>query len=419
MRAVDRGRTPGAAGDQGTGWRRSGPPIRSTSSPRTRSARRWPPCGSRGRVGEGARFATVTLDTPAQGGPVGIRGRRQSTGGSGSSSFPVPRPRVIEATVDVASGNDRVMGGARSGVRPALLFEDSLNAIIALRANPEWQEAIERRGITDFDKVQIDPWPTGNFGRRGRDGTAHRPLPGLLPREPDRQRLCPAHRRGGGHRRRRPGRGARGGRLRGRAHPHRDGQLPARGPPATPRRPSPPRDPPARGAELHRRGQRDPLAGMVNAGVDGPERRPRAPLRRPSRTRGRPRPFSIGRRSPRWSSPTATRARCTDGRTPSTPASGDSGGWSTHWSSAVTASAPSITWTPPSPPSGAIPTSCAMPSASTRRTTGSSGSTRTCTRAEPRCVDRAGWWCPSSPRWATTSTASTGTSTSTAPSSSR
>ena len=59
------------------------------------------------------------------------------------------------------------------------------------------------------------------------------------------------------------------------------------------------------------------------------------------------------------------------------------------------------------------------PSASTRRTTGSSGSTGTCRRTRPRSADRAGSWSARSRRSATTSTASTGTSISTARCSSR
>ena len=29
---------------------------------------------------------------------------------------------------------------------------------------------MRRRGITDFEKVQIDPWPTGNFGNPVEEG---------------------------------------------------------------------------------------------------------------------------------------------------------------------------------------------------------------------------------------------------------
>jgi primary-amine oxidase len=49
-------------------------------------------------------------------------------------------------------------------MRSALLFGETMRAIAAVKANPEWQAALRRRGIDDFDLVQIDPWPAGSFG---------------------------------------------------------------------------------------------------------------------------------------------------------------------------------------------------------------------------------------------------------------
>lgn len=48
--------------------------------------------------------------------------------------------------------------------RPPVLFEEASNAIVAVRAHPDWQAAMRRRGIEDFDRVQLDPWPPGTFG---------------------------------------------------------------------------------------------------------------------------------------------------------------------------------------------------------------------------------------------------------------
>ncbi|HET9200589.1 MAG TPA: tyramine oxidase, partial [Dehalococcoidia bacterium] len=42
--------------------------------------------------------------------------------------------------------------------------EDFFAAISAVKQDPRWQEAIRKRGISDFDKVQVDPWIPGNFG---------------------------------------------------------------------------------------------------------------------------------------------------------------------------------------------------------------------------------------------------------------
>jgi primary-amine oxidase len=116
-----------------------------------------------GRLIEGALFSMITLDEPPKevvlahrpGDPVQRRARLVIV--------PGPESSVIEALVEVPEG--KVVGWTElPGMRPALLFEDAYKATVALRESPEWQAAMERRGITDFEKVQIDPWPTGNFG---------------------------------------------------------------------------------------------------------------------------------------------------------------------------------------------------------------------------------------------------------------
>jgi primary-amine oxidase len=124
---------------------------------------------SDGRLDQHARFATVTLDPPSNeavssyrlGDAIHRRVRLIIVPGQDST--------VIEALVAVPSG-EIVAWEERPDVRPALLFDDALRSIIALRECPEWQEAMTRRGITELDKVQIDPWPTGNFEREIEDG---------------------------------------------------------------------------------------------------------------------------------------------------------------------------------------------------------------------------------------------------------
>ena len=117
-----------------------------------------------GRIDKRARFATITLEPPSKevvaahrpGDPVRRLVRLIIVPGTDST--------VIEAVVAVPA-QELVSWVERLDVRPALLFDDSLRSIVALGEDPDWQEAMRRRGITDFDKVQIDPWPTGNFGR--------------------------------------------------------------------------------------------------------------------------------------------------------------------------------------------------------------------------------------------------------------
>jgi primary-amine oxidase len=73
-----------------------------------------------------------------------------------------PEAHVIEIVVSVTTGDVRSFVEVQ-GMRPGLLFEESLKAIIALKENAQWQEAMRRRGIDDLESVQIDPWPAGSF----------------------------------------------------------------------------------------------------------------------------------------------------------------------------------------------------------------------------------------------------------------
>jgi len=67
-----------------------------------------------------------------------------------------------DVVVSVTAGEIREWTD-HDGMRPALMFGESMKAIKALRADPAWQAAMRKRGIEDFDLVQIDPWPAGSF----------------------------------------------------------------------------------------------------------------------------------------------------------------------------------------------------------------------------------------------------------------
>ena len=118
---------------------------------------------SAGRLSDAMRFVTVALHEPT---------RRELA--AYDDGEPLPR-RVTATLVDGPSCNVhevviRVPDGViddwtvRHDVRPALLYDESFNAVIGLHDHPDWVAGLARRGITDLDRVQIDPWPTGDFG---------------------------------------------------------------------------------------------------------------------------------------------------------------------------------------------------------------------------------------------------------------
>ena len=108
------------------------------------------------RVGDAARFSTVYLDEPPKDLFDRVRMARVNV-------IPGPHLGVTEASVRLDTG-EIVEWNECEGARPAMLFEEAFGAVLALYSDERYVEALAKRGITDMDKVQVDPWPTGNFG---------------------------------------------------------------------------------------------------------------------------------------------------------------------------------------------------------------------------------------------------------------
>ncbi|MGH8977131.1 MAG: primary-amine oxidase, partial [Acidimicrobiia bacterium] len=116
-----------------------------------------------GRIPDGALFAHVVLHEPdktelaqwKEGDPVDRQVRVQVV--------PGPDLHLIEIVVSVTRG-EIVEWRTVEGMRSALLMTEAMNAIFTTKEHPDYIAALARRGITDLDAVQIDPWPAGAFG---------------------------------------------------------------------------------------------------------------------------------------------------------------------------------------------------------------------------------------------------------------
>ena len=107
---------------------------------------------------------------------------------------------VFEGEVNLTAGKVESWV-ERPGVQPHPVFEEFVDADEVIRADERWREALRRRGVTDFDQVQIDPWPAGNFGHPEEQGPAHSAGHQLRARRACVERLRPPDRGGGGGRR--------------------------------------------------------------------------------------------------------------------------------------------------------------------------------------------------------------------------
>ena len=147
-------------------------------------------------LGPRARFVYISLYEPAKADVIAFEARR-------------PGPRPPGQGRDQGTGRTSHLRGDRRGrprgscgrwrrvpgVQPSVMFEEFLAAEDVVRADPRWQEAMRKRGVTDFDLCMIDPWSSPNVapGLGPEDGRFVRPLTWVRVGA-GRQRLRPAGR---------------------------------------------------------------------------------------------------------------------------------------------------------------------------------------------------------------------------------
>ncbi len=120
-------------------------------------------------LGAGMMFETITLGEPDKN---VIQGLQAGTGFAREAfvcAFDRTNGQVFEARVDLVA--KRVVDWRHvPGVRPRILVDDILLVGEVARADPRFREALARRGITDIDNVQVDPWSAGNYGLPDEEG---------------------------------------------------------------------------------------------------------------------------------------------------------------------------------------------------------------------------------------------------------
>jgi primary-amine oxidase len=137
-------------------------------------------------LGASARFVSIALREPAKEVVLGFRPgdaieRQVSV---------VLRERAERKTYEalVSLTRERVLSFREvPHVQPPIMFEEFMAAEEAVKKDPGWQEAMRRRGITDFENVMIDPWSIGYNGPDDAPdrGRFIRPLTWVRRRGPD------------------------------------------------------------------------------------------------------------------------------------------------------------------------------------------------------------------------------------------
>ena len=116
-----------------------------------------------GKLPANARFQTILLNEPPKAEVYAFKAgdtfRREA--------FFVAYDRANNKTFDgVADLRNRRVVSVREvpDAQPSIMLDDVLMFQSIVRNDLQWQEAVRKRGITEFGKVQVEMWSAGNFG---------------------------------------------------------------------------------------------------------------------------------------------------------------------------------------------------------------------------------------------------------------
>ena len=122
-----------------------------------------------GRISENAHFCWMALHEPSKQALAGFSAGAPVDRQARVMLFDRDRDGSFDAVVSL--GEEKVLYCERvSEGQVALSFVDMIRVIQLVKANPDWQAAIRKRGIEDLDSVQVDPWVTGGFEPNDRKG---------------------------------------------------------------------------------------------------------------------------------------------------------------------------------------------------------------------------------------------------------
>ena len=137
-------------------------------------------------LGESARFVYVTLREPAKDAVLGYRPGEPIDRQADVVIRERAEHKTYEAVVSITAGEVRLWREL-DGIQPAVMLEEFVATEEAVRKDPRWQEAMRRRGITDFDMAMIDPWSVGYGGPEdaASEGRFLRPLTWVRQGDPE------------------------------------------------------------------------------------------------------------------------------------------------------------------------------------------------------------------------------------------
>jgi primary-amine oxidase len=112
---------------------------------------------------ESSRFFTLVLHEPPKAEVLNFKAGAAFRREAFVVVFERTANRTFEAIVDLKAGKV-VSWKEIKNAQPSMVPEDFALATSIANSDPGWQAALRKRGITDYAKVQVDPWSAGWFG---------------------------------------------------------------------------------------------------------------------------------------------------------------------------------------------------------------------------------------------------------------
>ncbi len=110
------------------------------------------------------KFVMIQLAEPAKTSALTFTAAEQVPRCAFLTMYDAAAKMIYEAVVDLGA---RVIESWTPipGRFPSYLVEHMTGVEEKVREDPRWQEAMRKRGVTDFGLAMIDPWPAGYYGQ--------------------------------------------------------------------------------------------------------------------------------------------------------------------------------------------------------------------------------------------------------------
>ncbi|HKQ07620.1 MAG TPA: primary-amine oxidase [Blastocatellia bacterium] len=122
-----------------------------------------------GKTTDASRYATIMLREPPKAEVLAFKPGSAFRREAFAVVYERATNKTFEAVVDL---NKKALLSWKEapGVQPAFLIEDLIMAEQIVKADPQWQAAMRKRGITDFKNVNADAWASGFYGTADENG---------------------------------------------------------------------------------------------------------------------------------------------------------------------------------------------------------------------------------------------------------